>query len=349
MFSHRTAFSIRTLIGGMTLLSLIFWPVANTLDAQTLPNLSTNIILIPSTNSPIPNQKMTVKAESYVADLNSSTIIWTVNGKEVERGIGKTQIAIQAPASGKTLTISFGAVTLEGIHLRNTLVIGSGEVDLMVETDGYLPPFFRGKIAPVYQNEVKVVAIPHLIDAQGKEYTPNSLVYQWQKDLKALPSDSGYGKSSISVKGDIIPRPYTLTLTVASRDGRVQAEKFITITPDEPSILFYQDDPQYGTLYNKARPLNSNLGTIREVSFLATPYGFNKDQASDLTYAWSVNGASRPELSEKQSITLRAPADSSAIAAVRLQIRNKKEVLQGSNADFTTVFSTPTQTARAPF
>ena len=327
---------------GIFLLSL-----THTAFAQNVPNWASNLSLTPSTNSPAPGGSLDIKVESYVTDLNSANIIWSIDGKEFGRGVGKTQITITAPALGKSMRVTATAVAPDGQRLNNSLVVGSGDIDLVIETSGYVPPFFRGKVPMVYQNTFKVVAIPHLADSAGKEYSPSNLVYQWKKDWKALPEDSGYGKQALILTGDIIPRPYVLSVTVSTRDGRISTEKYISVEPGLPSINFYQDDSLYGPLFNKALKNQFNLGSTREVGVLAVPFGFNKplESLGSLSFSWLVNGFSRPELSNNQSVTLRAPEEQSGGAVVKLQIRNQQEILQGGEASFTAVFSRSPESA----
>jgi hypothetical protein len=342
-----SAYSTRFLVVGILLLSVISVPFVATTEAQAIPSWASSIILTPSSNAPSPGQSLTIKAESYTTDLNSSTVIWTVGEKEQERGIGRTQIAVTAPDLGKTLTVRVAVISSDGQTLRNTLVLGSGDIDLILESNGYVPPFFMGKLSPVYQNVTRVIALPHLANTSGREYDPASLIYQWKKDSTVLQSDSGYGKNILTVAGDIIPRSYMISVTVTSRDGQARAEKYIAISPTEPFILFYQVDPQYGTLYNKARRGTLALGSTKEVSILGVPFGFDKlmTGSGNLNFAWLVNGNVNENLSESESVTLRAPADTAGVAAVELHINNTDKILQGSSNGFTALFSSPKEQA----
>ena len=314
-------------------------------QAQGIPS-NIGIVLTPSTNAPIPGQEVTIRAESYTVDLSGSTIVWTIDGKEYSRGIGQKSITVIAPPSGKKLTIRITAITADGLPLANNLTLSSGEVDMVIESNGYVPPFFKGKNPLAYQNKIKIVALPHLANASGQAYDPRSLIYEWKRDWKSLPDQSGYGKQVLEIFGDIIPRPYTISVNVSSRDGQAYAERYIAIIPDSPRIIFYRDDPLYGPLYNTAQSSQILLGTAREATILAVPFGFNMPTSGlgDVRFNWSINSASRSEFSSSRSVTLRAPSDAGGTALINLSVQSDTNILQGANRSIRAIFAAPKST-----
>jgi hypothetical protein len=205
----------------------------------------------------------------------SSKITWTVNGKTAQSGYGLTTLDVTAPAMGKKLSVSVTAISSGGVALSNTIAVTSGSVDMIVETNGYTPPFYKGKLPIVYQNSVTVVAMPHLSDASGAEYDPKTLIYQWKKDNQLLQDQSGYGKQSVTLVGNIVPRPYDLSVTVSTRNNSAQAVGIMSVTAGSPAISFYVNDPLYGPMFNRSVLNTVRIGTNKEVGILAVPYGFN--------------------------------------------------------------------------
>jgi hypothetical protein len=53
-----------------------------------------------------------------------------------------------------------------------------------------------------------------------------------------------------------------------------------------------------------------------------------------------INGVEHPELAENESVTLRAPNESSGSSKVELRIRNTKKILQGASLGFSANFKT---------
>jgi hypothetical protein len=309
--------------------------------AQGIP-LSTNALdLSSSSSNPSPGQILIITLKSFTTDINSASINWTVNGKTVQKGTGLSAIQVTAPTLGKKLAIVAYVTTIDGIGLSASLSVGSGSVDLITESDGYVPAFFRGKLAMVYQNSLKIVAMPHIANSAGTEYDPKTLIYQWKKNGSVLQTDSGYGKQSITIAGDIIPREFTITASVTTRDNAGQSSSMMTITPQALlPTTFYVDDPLYGPLLNKAIGEILGIGSQKEVSILAVPYGFNVkgSTASNLTLNWLINGEDHSELASHRSVILRAPETGQGSSNIELSVKSNDNILQGSDSVFTAVF-----------
>ncbi|MEK7641994.1 MAG: hypothetical protein AAB365_03320 [Patescibacteria group bacterium] len=294
-----------------------------------------------SNENPAPGQTVILRARSYTIDINTSVVSWSVNGKQVQSGIGLTTLEIIAPVLGKKFVVTVSAATTEGRTVTASVTIGSGSVDMITETDGYAPTFFRGKLGTVYQNTVKVIAVPHLADADGVEYDPKTLIYQWKKNERVIEEQSGYGKQSVSILGDIVPRPYTVSVSVWPRDNSARAQGIAYVTMESPTVGFYIDDPLYGPLFNKMIGAVVNIGSEKETSVLAVPYGFNRPISSigSLAFSWVINGIRRDELSSNQSVVLRAPEGSAGSSSITLGIKNAAKILQGASGGFSAAFS----------
>lgn len=328
--------------------SLFFIPIIHA-QGISLPNGGIDLSL--STDNPTPGQDITITARSFNAEIDSAVITWTVNGKQEQKGIGANTLKVTAPELGKKLIVNISAATTNGKILANSITISSGSVDMILENNGYVHPFFKGKIPLSYQNTFTVTAIPHIANSDGIEYDPKNLVYTWKKSWQILEEDSGYGKQSIQLTGDIVPRGYALTVLATTRDGKAQASGYATISFDSPSISFYVNDPLYGPYFNTAIGDNIRIGTQKETGVLMVPFGFNKpiNSIGNLLFTWMINGVERTELATKESIILRAPSDSAGASNISLSIRNNKQFLQGATGGFYATFSTKTPgSASAP-
>lgn len=334
MISH---FKLTFVLIGILIVPIL---LTNTVNAQGIP-FSAGVELTTSTDSPVPGQDLTITANSYSANINSAKITWTVDGKVVSSEVGKTTLNIKAPAIGKRMIVKFSAVTTDNIALSTSITITSGSIDLIIESDGYVHPFFKGKIPTVYQNTVKVIAVPHIANSAGVEYDPKSLVYQWKKNGRAIEDQSGYGKQSVTLEGDIVPRPYDLSVTATLRDGTAQAMGIISISASSPSLNFYVNDPLYGSMFNSAIKNQLRIGSQKEMGVIAVPYGFNVQQNNynNLSLTWSINNSTRSELAGNKSIILRSPSGQAGSSNIKLDIKNNKNILQGANGGFSAVYT----------
>jgi hypothetical protein len=218
----------------------------------SIPNSIDGVEVSMSPENPSPNQNVTITAKSYLDDLNKAVITWLADRKSFAKGVGLTSVDIPAPATGKTVEIMIVIDPAGGAEIRKVVTLKSGDVDLVWETGGFAPPFYRGKIPFIYQNYLKITAVPHFIDASGKAISPKNLAYAWKQDTTALQDQSGFGKDSITIKGNIIPHPFTVSVEVSSMDSKAHGASMLQFEAIAPSISFYEDDPLYGVLYNTA-------------------------------------------------------------------------------------------------
>ncbi len=305
--------------------------------------------LSPSTDNPVPGQTVTITARSYTIDINAAKVTWVVDGKVVRSATGATSLEVIAPILGKKMSIEVTAVNTDGTVIKNSFTLGSGFVDLVFETDGYTPPFFRGKLSPVYQNTIKIAAIAHVANSAGIEYDPSSLVYQWKKNGRVIEDQSGYGKQYVLIAGDVVPRPYDISVTVWPRDNSASAVAYASVQSGTPSIGFYVDDATYGPLFNRSITNTVYVGQQKEVTVFGVPFGFNAVDTPETEWNWGINNLKRDTLSSKKSVILRAPEGSSGTSQVRLNIGSTERILQGATSGFSVIFSNQKETNATTF
>lgn len=324
----------------ITLILISTFSIVST-SAQGLPINGGGIILTMSTESPVPGQKITITARSYTIDINSSEVTWSIDDKIIQKGFGLTKMETIAPPLGKKVTVTVSASTNTGIKISDSITISPGSVDMIIEGDGYVTPLFQGKLPLSYQNTFRIIAVPHLADSKGVEYKAKDLVYQWKRNSRVIEEDSGYGKQTLSLTGDIVPREATISVTVSTRDGKERTTGYISVPYISPSVLFYEDDYLYGPLFNKTIKDTIIIGKEKELNVLMAPFGFNKPTKGlgDLNLLWTINGYEHPELSSNESITLRAPAGMSGSSRIGLEITNDKDILQNADNGFSIKFN----------
>ncbi len=309
--------------------------------AQGVPTSIDGIQIAISPENPAPGQNVDITIQDYQSDINKAKIAWLKNQKQFAQGMGLNTISVTAPASGKTLEIMAVITTSDGAEIRKVITIKSGDIDMVWETGGYTPPLYKGKVPFAYQNYLKVVAIPHLVDVNGKTIKPSQLVYKWKKDDVAMQDQSGFGKQSIVIKGDIVPRPFSITVDVGSVDSTVHGTGDLRFEAAAPTITFYEDDPLYGVYYNKAVGDAFTL-SHNEAKILSAPYGFNIN--SGLTYEWSINQILHDELAQNKNIVLKVNGTDQGRSDVSLTLKNiGDDILQSATANFTAIFNGSSQ------
>ncbi len=310
-----------------------------TLTAQAqIPTTSIDGVTIQtSSDNPKPGEEMEISVESYTFNLNAASIVWLVNGKTQNNGIGLKKITVVTPKVGQRTKVTANIKTAAGREVQKTITISSASVDIIWESDGYVPPFFNGKLPFSYQNSVKLVAMPHLSKDGKTEIDPKTLVYSWKNDGKYIDNGQGYGKQSVEVDSGDIPKPLEITVDVSNREQTEHSVGYLTLSPAAPSLSFYEEDSLYGILFNKSLADKVQLKNS-EMKILAVPFGFNFKN-NQTAYTWTVNDIEQSDLEKNRSITVRTKGDSEGTSNVYLDARNDTNFLQGARGGFSINFN----------
>ena len=289
--------------------------------------------------SPGPNTDVSVGIQSFIYDLNSSNIKWSVNGGVVKEGVGEKSISFSTGNLGEVYNISVSARTSSGILFSKQTTIRPAIVDIIWETDGYVPPFYKGKRLYSPESKITVVAITNFIDSNGVAVSRDNAVYNWSNNKDPLVRFSGFGKKSLSVTGSLFENTETFSLTVNSSDGGFSAKGDIAIPAISPGIVFYENNPLYGILYNSAITGGVNMRGD-EMTVLAVPYFFSGTSGNNfgLNFNWLMNGGEVRPTEASDQITLRREGGASGRANLSLTVRNKDKILQASTAQISISF-----------
>lgn len=323
-----------------TSLLFAYFLASFSMASAQIPSSIGGVDVIITPPNPVPGKSVDINIKDYSSDISSAYITWVVNGKKVAEGVGKNDMTITAPDLGKTSNVSVLIQTVDGKNIQKSVVIKSGSVDIVLESQGYAPPLFKGKQVFAYEDSLRVIAVPHLASKSGVEIDPGTLVYSWKQDSTNLQDQGGYGKQSILITGGVVPRTTSIYVSVSTRDGSETASGVMTINPKSPSLVFYQEDPLYGVLYNLA--LGARVAfSNQEITLLAAPFSFNVPNLikNDLEYGWTINGVVQSDLSNSRSVTLRVQdTRTDNNYPVQLQLQNTKDILQGASGAVTVMF-----------
>lgn len=245
-------------------------------------NAAVDVAITAVPNKPVPGETVTLSLTSYGADIAQASISWTYNGKIFASGIGKTTVAIVAPASGATGTV-VASVSSAGLDTGSAvLVLRPGSLDMLWEAvDAYVPPFYKGKALLSVGGAVRVSAIPAVT-------VPRNLSYTWSKNGSALQALSGYNKSSIAFRHNPLDTTTRIGLTAASGAYSASAEFPVTIAG--PSAIAYKTSNGF---IDFAHGYSDTI-TFRESGAIIRiePYYFSvvRNSLADLSLTASIDG-----------------------------------------------------------
>lgn len=270
------------------------------------------------------------------ADLDRSKISWFQDGSLKASGVGLKQFQFSTGPLGNGTGIS---VTIESGagEVTKKLFVRAANVDLLWESDGYTPPFYRGRSHAAPGSHILFAAIPHLASSQGgSEIAGANVLYRWSKDGTVLGSFSGVGKNTLRLTA---PNTGTMTVRVeaSAQNGTLIAASQTIIAASDPQILLYKSDPALGIRFDRSLPNTFTLAKEEE-RVVAIPFAFSSESREDesLSYRWTVNGAS---LSTNQSgrgtIVLNRAGASGGAASIRLVVEHAVAFMQGAERTVT--------------
>ena len=254
---------------------------------------------------PAPYQSITLTPASTVFDIASAKITATVNGKTFYSGTGGTGIQLQLSGPGTVTSVAVTA-TAAGKSYSKKLSLRPADVAVVVEPVSTTHPFYEGAGLVSSEGRVHIVAIPDFRTSTGKMVDPSTLTYNWSLGDQVLDSASGIGQSVLDATAPQMYRDANISVTVTSPDGSMVAQGQATISPVDPYVRIYRDDPLLGALYDVAIS-NSYTMTGTEDTYLGVPYYFSNTPTLD----WTVNGS---ESGTDPDITVRSTGNGTGTA-----------------------------------
>lgn len=267
---------------------------------------------------PAPNTPILLTLESSLVDLDASTVTWRIDGKAVP-GRGKT-LPAETGALGTKLSVSAEVQTPEGSLISAQTDIFPTAIDLLYESDSYVPPFYEGRALPSAGSMVRLQAMAHFVRSNGSTISPQDIDYTWKRNGRVLGSQSGFGRASVTIDAPYLFGTDTVSVEAASRDGTYSGSTSVLIPSVEPVLRLYMDHPLYGLRLDQALPRSSTI-TEREMTFAIIPFFATARTPTDpaLLYAWTVDGKPIQAAEDsKNELTLGAPDGGQARLAVSL-------------------------------
>lgn len=315
-------------------LAAVFLLAPIAVSADLLPTFST-IELGMTPQYPRPGETVTLTAVDYSGNANSTVYIWSVDDTVVLSGIGAKTLSIPAGAAGSAQTVSVIAEENGSAEGAATAIVRPADVDLVWEAETLVPPFYIGRPLPNGGSTVRVLAVPHII-LNGIEASPNTLIYTWKENSASLGNQSGYGKSSIVLTPPAFSQSFTVSVHVQTTDGTGAADGGVTIQPQNPTAIVYENAPLLGIKFNSAIA-NSFPFPGDELSFTAFPLFVSAADA--LAYHWTLDGQAFDVNPEKPGdVTFRKVGSGTGTHAVTFSFQGQTNFLEHAQSSFTLAF-----------
>lgn len=319
---------------------IIFFAVVSFARAQTDSTPTGNLNDLSVTASPeIPgaDQQVTLTLKTYLLNLASADIDWSIDGKSVQHGIGISTFTFTTKDVGQPTTIDVSVLPVGGYVIKKELIITPSSVDILWEaTDSATPPFYRGKALPTTEATIKYVAIPNMKSQSGMLLDPKDMVYDWTNNYTPVQNASGYGKDSYTFKMPFTDQGETVGVVAQLRDGGLSAQGQVDTSIYDPLIVWYVSSPLYGPQFDQA--INSGYTvSSNDVSIFAEPFFASpKDILStNLSYTWTLNNETLDAQTTPNVLFLHRNDSNKGDAVVGLTIDNSEKYLQELTSSLT--------------
>ncbi len=305
-----------------------------------LRGIENTVFISYTPTNPQSGDTVTFTAKSSSIDIAESAVSWTVNGKAVTGNAADTSVQATLGALGTETTVAAVATTPDGVVAEAQAVIVPSELDLLVDSDSYTPPFYAGRARASAGTNVRLQAVPRFRYG-GKLVPASELTFTWRKNGDPLGSISGRGRTTAVIPVQHLFGSDTISVEVRTSDGRVSNTASFSVPSAEPFIALYEDHPLYGVMYHRQLRA-ANLIPETEMTFTAVPFFAQASGPRDpqLAYAWRVNGAdvaSHPTDPEK--ITINA-SNSTGRALVELNVSHASNYFLDAKGAWNITFST---------
>jgi len=259
-------------------------------------DVNATITLSMSPQNPTPGDTVHLKVTGgSLVDLQDSTITWFQNGKNISKGVGNTDLDIKAGALGQEINIVVQVTPPGGISSTQTLSIIPTHIDLLIDSDSYTPPFYRGRALPSAGTRLRMQALTYFKRPNGSLIPPSSIIYTWSQNGQIAGSLSGLGHQTVTLPSPVLYSTDVIKVDAASTDGTLHGSASITLSSVQPLITLYEDHPLFGLMYHQMMGDQTSIPDS-EMTFAAVLYFAQIKGPTDprLQYTWKVNGAVVP-------------------------------------------------------
>lgn len=319
---------------------LIFIVCAPLAHAQEfdIPNAQSAAVITMEPAYPSPKATVRLMLKSPLYDVENAYISWRIDGAPYADGDGLSSITIALGDTGESVDIS-ATMTSGGNEVLAFTTITPARVDLLWESNGYTPAFYKGRALASAGSKITLVALPTFIQ-NGVTLAAKDLVYTWRRNDVVLGSLSGRGKSSIVTDAPLLFGVDTLSAEVRTVDGTIVAQSQVQVASEESPIRMYQDHPLFGVFFHKSLGATTFIPET-EMSFIAVPFFAPVSNENDarLVYEWRVNrGVVEPSVRTPSRITINAEG-SDGRALIQLALSHVTNFFFGADKSWQVTFS----------
>ncbi len=298
------------------------------------PNLSFAQSSVPLTLEVLPafpeaGESYTVALKNLSSFGTRSNIEWFINGAEKAQEAGQTQITLQAEKTPTRITAR--VLTATGGVYEVTKTVSPYRIDLIIESDTYVPWFYKGRSLPANGSAVTAKALVFKDAARLQ----SGLSYLWKLGNAVQRDGAVVGGDSFTFTPSFEDEVLLSVEVFDARNNVIGTEsQYIPVV--EPEMYFYEKNPLRGILPTALFDPHVLIGD--EMILRAEPFYITKGLARDgAVREWEIDGVPTEAGDDPHEITLRKEGGDGS-ATVSFHIRNLKNLLQGIKKEITITY-----------
>jgi hypothetical protein len=310
-------------------------------SAQSLDSLGGGLQPFSVSVTPQYPSAMTSVSLSFLSstlDLNNATLTVTAAGKQIYQGSVRP-VAVMVGKAGSVTSVTV-TITSAGAHYSQTLTLQPQDVTLIAEPLSSAPVLYPGKPLVPLEGDVRVVAVANIADAKGAAIDPSALSYTWTVDGAQIANSSGIGKAALIVASPIQYRARDVSVLVQSQAGSLVGQASLSLSPEEPSVQIYENDPLLGIRFGHALGESYTIRST-EASLFAAPFSLPLSGGTP-ALQWFLNG----DRSQTGSlITLRPTGSGQGTASLSFTASGAGSSLATASAALSLIFGAAPSTS----
>ncbi len=271
--------------------------------------------------------KLTLSSDKY--DLNKATITWSIDGVEVDSGVGRKTLTMRTTSSGLAQIILVN-VEQEGFNPAQMQKVVEANTNFILYegADSYVPSFYKGRRLPPREGTVRVAFFSFKDgDIVGlNNTTPDT--YTWRVNGEDRPALSGQNKIINNILTKVTDTALSLRIIKEDSNG---SKKFTeaTVPLQNSEIVLYKTDEK-----KLLKQLLSDTEVGRNIYLLVEPFFFSVPNKSStiLGYKWKLN-----DIETKVTLPWSVSFTGKDTESVKLNVEviNNQKITQDGSRGFT--------------
>lgn len=329
-------YSERSFLGHLLLvvcfIVFFFLFTLQTTHAQSFIGGSTGVSLKTNPRFPGAFETVEISLDDYQLDTTGASIAWFVDSAEQTAFRNARSIRITTGALGKKSVVSVTLTRNNTPNLTSSVTLIPTEVHVILETNTYVPAFYKGRALPSVSSPVRAIVVVQ----DGTNAPPASYTYTWSEESTVLFGGPIKGKSSYDF---LMPRYGSKRLFVEVFDatGKEVGGGNVTLSASAPELHFYEQSPLRGL--SEKEIVNPLPFIGEETTLYGEPYFINTTMnTNSADFVWKINGVQTAPNTEKPNAITLQKTGGAGESRIDFSITTRQRIPQFMSDAFNLVF-----------